>query len=260
MNYETILYQIKDRIARITINRPEKLNALSKLTIAELDAAFAAAGADQSVRVVVLTGAGKKAFVAGADIAEINALGPIGAHQASRAGQLMMQRIHTLGKPVIAAINGYALGGGCELAMACTLRIAVRGAKLGLPEITLGIMPGFGGTQRLLRLIGPGAAMEMALTGVPIDAERAARLGLVNQVVAETQLAATVDKLAERLAAAAPVAVRHILSAINQGGESSLERGLEHEAQLFALCFATEDMREGTSAFLEKRKAQFKGS
>ena len=260
MNFETIIYQVADRIARITINRPEKLNALSNLTIIELDAAIDDAADDHDVRVIILTGAGDKAFVAGADIGEINTLSPVGAHDFSRAGQLLMQKIHTLGKPVIAAINGYALGGGCELAMACTLRVAAQGARLGLPEISLGIMPGFGGTQRLLRLIGPGAALELALTGSQVDADRAAQLGLVNKVVADSELTASVDKLAARLAAAAPIAVRNIISTINLGGESTLERGLEHEAQLFALCCSTEDMLEGTGAFLEKRKPEFKGN
>jgi len=259
VNYETIIHQVEDRIARITINRPEKLNALSHLTIIELDAAIDDAADNQAVRVIVLTGAGDKAFVAGADIAEINTLCPVAAHETSRAGQLLMQKIHGLGKPVIAAINGYALGGGCELAMACTLRIAAQEAKLGLPEISLGIMPGFGGTQRLLRLVGPGAALELALTGTPIDANRAAQLGLVNSVVPASELAATVNKLATRLAASAPIAMQNIIRAINLGGESTLERGLEQEAQLFALCFSTEDMVEGTSAFLEKRKPEFKG-
>ena len=260
MNYETILYQVDDRIARITINRPEKLNALSNLTIIELDAAIDDAADDQEVRVIIITGAGDKAFVAGADISEINTLQPVAAHEFSRAGQLLMQKIHALGKPVIAAINGYALGGGCELAMACTLRIAAEEAKFGLPEISLGIMPGYGGTQRLLRLIGPGAAMELALTGKQIDAGQAARLGLVNSVVPASELSATVDKLATRLTAAAPIAIQNIIRAINLGGESTLERGLEQEAQLFALCCSTGDMLEGTSAFLEKRRPEFKGS
>lgn len=259
MNYETILYQVEDRIARITINRPEKLNALNNLTIIELDAAIDDAADNQEVRVIVITGAGDKAFVAGADISEINTLSAIAAHEYSRAGQLLMQKIHALGKPVIAAINGYALGGGCELAMACTMRIAAEEAKLGLPEISLGLMPGFGGTQRLLRLVGPGAAMELALTGKQIDADHAARLGLINSVVPASELAATVNKLAARLATAAPIAMQNIIRAINLGGESTLERGLEQEAQLFALCFSTEDMAEGTSAFLEKRRPEFKG-
>jgi enoyl-CoA hydratase len=259
VNYETILYQVDERIARITINRPDKLNALSNLTIIELDAAIEDAADDESVHVIIITGSGDKAFVAGADIGEINTLNPVEAHDFATAGQLLMQKIHALGKPVIAAINGYALGGGCELAMACTLRIAADKAKLGLPEISLGIMPGFGGTQRLLRLAGPGAALEMALTGAQIGAEKAAALGLVNEVVAADELQARVDKLAGRLAAAAPVAVRSIIRAINLGGETTLERGLEYEAQLFALCCSTDDMQEGTSAFLEKRKPEFSG-
>lgn len=259
MSFENLLYETDSGIARITVNRPDKLNALNNRTVIELSEAFDEVADDDEIRVVILTGSGDKAFVAGADISEISTLSPMMALEFSRGGQLLMQQIETLGKPVIAAINGYALGGGCELAMACTFRIAADSARLGLPEISLGIMPGFGGTQRMVRLAGRTATLELALTGSQIEAERAREIGIVSRVVAADQLGEDVTKLASRLARSAPLAMRSIIESINLGSESSLERGLEQESQLFALCCSTEDMREGTTAFLEKRKADFKG-
>ena len=205
------------------------------------------------------TGAGEKAFVAGADIAEMTAMTPVQAQGFSRTGQRLMRSIERLGKPVIARVHGFALGGGMELAMACHLRVASEKAKFGQPEINLGLIPGFGGTQRLLRLAGRGAALELCLTGAPISAQRAHELGIVSRVVAPEALDEAVSTLADQLAAAAPLAVAGILDAVLQGGETSIDQGLEFETQGFALAFSTEDMREGTTAFLEKRKADFKG-
>ena len=245
-------------VRTLTVDRPERLNALDRQTLEALDAEFAAAAADASVRVVVLTGAGPKAFVAGADIAEMNQLDAIAAREFSLLGQRLMRRIERMPKPVVAAIKGYALGGGLELAMACHLRIAADNARMGQPEINLGLAPGFGGTQRLLRLCGRAAALELCLLGTPIDAARAQELGLVNRVVPAAGLQAEVDALAARLAAAAPLALRAILDAVVVGGECPIEEGLQFETAQFALLFATEDMREGTSAFLEKRTPQFR--
>jgi len=259
MTYKNILLEQTPSVATITVNRPDKLNALNATTIKELDHAFQGLAENPKVKVIVLTGAGDKAFVAGADISEINQLSASQALAFSQQGQRLMLKIEQLGKPVIAAVNGYALGGGCELAMACTLRIAADNAKLGLPEISLGIMPGFGGTQRLNRLAGRAATLEMSLSGKPIDAERAYTLGLVTQVVPSKGLTESVASLATSLCDAAPIAVSNILKAVEQGNECSLERGLEYESQLFALCCASEDMKEGTAAFLSKRKANFKG-
>jgi enoyl-CoA hydratase len=260
VSYQNILFETDQGIARISVNRPEKLNALNNQTVIELSEAFRQAADDTSIRVVILTGAGDKAFVAGADIGEIQTLSPTKALEFSRAGQSLMLQIENLGKPVIAAINGYALGGGCELAMACTLRIAADSALLGLPEITLGIMPGFGGTQRMLRLAGRTATLELALTGTPVDAARAQSLGIVTRVVPAAELGAATDKMAAKLARSAPLAMRSIIESVNLAAEASLERGLEQESLLFALCCSSEDMKEGTTAFLEKRKAEFKGS
>ena len=247
-----------DGVRTITIDRPERLNALDRQTLEALDAAFAAASADTAVRVVVLTGAGPKAFVAGSDIAEMNQLGPIEAREFSLLGQRLMRRIERMPKPVIAAVNGYALGGGLELAMACHLRIAADSARLGQPEINLGLVPGFGGTQRLLRLCGRAAALELCLLGKPIDAARALQLGLVNRVVPAAELESEVATLAGSLATAAPLALRAVLDAVVVGGECAIEEGLQFETAQFALLFATEDMREGTSAFLGKRTPQFR--
>ena len=259
MAYRNLEISNRGAVRTIVVNRPDKLNALNRDTLNELGLVFAQAAQDDAVRVVVLTGAGDKAFIAGADIAEMNGYTPVQAQGFSRAGQRLMTSIERLGKPVIARVQGFALGGGMELAMACHLRVASEKAKFGQPEINLGLIPGFGGTQRLLRLAGRSAALELCLTGAPIGAARAYELGLVNRVVAPEALDAAVDALADQLAAAAPLAAAGILDAVLQGGESALDQGLEFETQGFALAFATEDMREGTRAFLEKRKAQFTG-
>ena len=259
MAYRNLEIANRGAVHTITVNRPEKLNALNRDTLNELTLAFAQAAHDDAVRVVVLTGAGDKAFVAGADISEMHGYTPVQAQAFSRTGQRLMTAIERLGKPVIARIPGFALGGGMELAMACHLRVASERAKFGQPEINLGLIPGFGGTQRLLRLAGRSAALELCLTGTTITAQRAFELGIVNRVVAPEALDEAVATLAEQLAAAAPLAAAGILDAILQGGETGIDQGLEFETQGFALAFATEDMREGTSAFLEKRKAQFKG-
>lgn len=246
-------------IRTLTVNRPDKLNALDKATLEALYSAFSAAAADPAVRVAVLTGAGPKAFVAGADIAEMNGLSAVQGRDFSALGQKLMRCIERMPKPVIAKINGFALGGGLELAMACHLRIAAETAKVGQPEINLGLIPGFGGTQRLLRLAGRGAALELCLTGAVISAQRAFELGVVTRLSAADALDDTVNTLADQLAAAAPLAAAGILDAVLQGGETAIDQGLEFETQGFALAFATQDMREGTTAFLEKRKAEFKG-
>jgi enoyl-CoA hydratase len=259
MDYATLLVEDRGAVRRLTINRPDKLNALNRQTLTDLHGAFAAAAADPAVRVVVLRGAGGKAFVAGADIAELASLSPVQARDFSRHGQQLMSRIEQLGKPVIAEIGGFALGGGMELAMACHLRIAGERARFGQPEVNLGLIPGFGGTQRLLRLAGRGSALWLCLTGQQIDAARAAALGLVHQAVVAEALEQTVDELATRLAAAAPQALRGILDAIVVGGEAALPIGLDYETQAFALCVSTADMREGTRAFLERRTPEFHG-
>ena len=245
-------------IRTITVQRPEKLNALNRQTLEALDAAFAEAAQDAAVRVVVLTGAGAKAFVAGADIAEMNTLTPVQGRDFSLLGQRLMRRIERLNKPVIAMVNGFALGGGLELAMACHLRIAADSAKLGQPEINLGLIPGFGGTQRLLRLAGRAATLELCLLGAPIDAARAQQLGIVNRVVPSAELEAETGKIATQLANAAPLALRGMLDAVNVGGECGIEEGLEYESAQFGLMFSTQDMREGTAAFLERRKPEFR--
>lgn len=259
MTFANLLVEDRGAVRRITLNRPDKLNALNHATLSELHAAFEAAGRDPAVRVVVLTGAGPKAFVAGADIAEMNGLSPAQARDFSAHGQALMTRIERLGKPVIAMVNGFALGGGLELAMACHLRIAADTAKVGQPEINLGLVPGFGGTQRLLRLAGRPAALELCLLGAPIDAARAAQLGILSRVVPADALEADVEAVANQLANAAPLALRGILDAILLGGEAPLDSGLDYETQVFAVTFSTEDMKEGTSAFLARRKPQFTG-
>lgn len=259
MAYRNLEIGNRGAVRTITVNRPDKLNALNRETLNELTLAFAQAAQDDAVRAVVLAGAGDKAFVAGADIAEMNSYTPVQAQGFSRAGQRLMASIERLGKPVVARIQGFALGGGMELAMACHLRVASEKARFGQPEINLGLIPGFGGTQRLLRLAGRSAALELCLTGAMIDARRAYELGIVNRIVAPEALNEAVDALADQLAAAAPLAAAGILDAVLQGGETVIDQGLEFETQAFALAFSTEDMREGTTAFLEKRKAQFKG-
>ncbi len=259
MAFKNVLISDNAAIRTITINRPDKLNALNHQTINELHNAFDQAKHDTSVRVVVLAGSGEKAFVAGADIGELAELSAQQAQSFSRAGQQMMLNVERLGKPVIAKIQGFALGGGMELAMCCTLRIAGEKAKFGQPEINLGVIPGFGGTQRLLRLAGRSAALELCLLGQTIDANRALALGVVTRVVAGDQLNAEVDAIATQLANSAPYALAGILDAILIGGECGLDQGLDYETQAFALCCATDDMREGTKAFLERRKPAFAG-
>jgi enoyl-CoA hydratase len=259
MAYRNLEISHRGAVRTIIVNRPDKLNALNRDTLNELTLAFAQAAQEDAVRAVVLTGAGEKAFVAGADIAEMNGYTPVQAQGFSRTGQRLMSSIERLGKPVIARIQGFALGGGMELAMACHLRVASEKAKFGQPEINLGLIPGFGGTQRLLRLAGRGAALELCLTGATINAQRAFELGIDTRVVTPEALDEVVNTLADQLAAAAPLAAAGILDAVLQGGEASIDQGLEFETQGFALAFSTDDMREGTAAFLEKRKAQFTG-
>jgi enoyl-CoA hydratase len=259
MAFRNLLCADHGGVRRISINRPEKLNALNRETIGELHLAFNQARHDDSVRVVILAGSGEKAFVAGADISEFAAATPQQAQAFSRAGQELMTRIERLGKPVVARIQGFALGGGMELAMSCHLRIASDKARLGQPEINLGVIPGFGGTQRLLRLAGRGAALELCLLGAQIDAARAFALGVVTRVVAADKLDEEIDGIAAQLASAAPHALAGVLNAVLVGGESSIDTGLDYETQAFALCCATADMHEGTSAFLARRKPVFSG-
>jgi len=257
--FENLLYEVKDQIARITFNRPNVLNALNRKTIDELGHALNEARRDDAVRVVILTGAGEKAFIAGADINELAQRTPIDGKDFSLFGQEIIHRLETLGKPVIAAINGFALGGGCELALACTMRVASRTAKLGQPEVKLGILPGYGGSQRLPRLCGKGVAHELILTGEMISAEEALRIGLVNRVTEPAELLPACEAIAKKIIANAPLAVKYALEAVERGTEMPQEEGLFLEATLFGLCCATEDMREGTRAFLEKRPAKFQG-
>jgi enoyl-CoA hydratase len=259
MAFRNLLTADAGAIRTITVNRPDKLNALNRETLTELRVAFGQAHDEDTVRVVVLTGAGPKAFVAGADINEFASASPVDALAFSRHGQQLMSAIERLGKPTIARINGFALGGGLELTLACSLRIASDNARLGLPEINLGILPGFGGTQRMLRLAGRAATLELALTGAPVGAQRAFELGIVNRVVPAEALDAEVERLAGQLAASAPHAMRGILDAVLIGGEAGLDVGLEFESRAFAVCASSEDMREGTRAFMDKRKPQFSG-
>ena len=248
-----------DGVATVTITRPKVLNALNGATVGELLTVFQDLSETAAVRAVLLTGAGDRAFIAGADITELAQMTPTVAREVAQRGQALCDLVSGLGKPVIAAINGFALGGGCELAMACTLRIAADTAKIGQPEINLGIIPGFGGTQRLPRLVGPGPALEILLTGDPIAAEDAQRLGLVNRVVPSARLMDEARALAASLAAKPPVAVRYILDAVRMGMQMSLADACDYEASLFGLVAATEDRQEGTRAFLEKRPPAFKG-
>ena len=259
MGYENILYEIKGGSAVLTIARPDKLNALNRATIEELAKAMSAAADDEAVKAVVLTGAGEKAFVAGADIAEIARLDAASGREFALFGQGVYRAIETLPKPVIAAVNGFALGGGCELAMACHIRIASENAQFGQPEVNLGVIAGYGGTQRMARLVGKGRALELLLTGDRVDARRACEIGLVNAVVPLQDLLPKALELATRMGAKAPLAVRHCLEAVNAGLDMPLEQGCYLEATLFGLCCASDDMREGTGAFLEKRKPVFKG-
>ncbi|RLB59948.1 MAG: enoyl-CoA hydratase [Deltaproteobacteria bacterium] len=259
MEYSNILVEKTASLATVTVNRPQVLNALNRQTIEELECAFYELRADEAVRAVILTGAGPKAFVAGADIKELSQLDASQGVEFARRGQAVLELIENLGKPVIAAINGYALGGGLELAMACHLRLAAEGIKVGQPEINLGVIPGFGGTQRLARLVGEGRALELVLGGDQIDAAEAHRLGLVNQVVAADKLMEQARALGEKLAGKPALAVRYALEAVHHGLQSSLAEGLNLEAKLFGLCCATADKAEGTGAFLEKRRPRFSG-
>lgn len=259
MTFETLLLERDAGVAILTINRPKVLNALSVQTLADLRTAFTALAADPTVRAIVLTGAGDRAFVAGADINELATLTPDGAAAYARAGQAVLDTVEQCGRPVVAAIGGYALGGGCELAMACTLRVAADTARFGQPEINLGLIPGFAGTQRLTRLVGQGRALELLLTGDPIPATRALEIGLVNRVVPAAQVLPEARSLAAQLAGKAPVAVRSILQAVREGADLPLARAQALEAALFGLAAATDDMKEGTSAFLAKRTPSWTG-
>jgi enoyl-CoA hydratase len=259
MSYETLLYEKRNGIGYVTLNRPAKLNALNRQVVEELLDCFQAVAKDDEVRVAIVTGAGEKAFIAGADINELAVLSPVEGKETCRLGQKVLDSIENLGKPVIAAINGYALGGGCELAMACTLRVASENARLGQPEVKLGIIPGYAGTQRLPRLVGKGRALELILSGEPITAQEAYRIGLVNQVVPQQELMTAAEKLAQKIAALAPLAIKFALEAVNHGLQMSQAEGQFLEATLFALCCSTADMKEGTRAFLEKRAPKFAG-
>jgi enoyl-CoA hydratase len=259
MAYETLLYEKRNGIGYVSINRPEKLNALNQKVMAELTGCFENIQADQEVRAVILTGAGEKSFVAGADVSELAVQEPVEGQETSARGQRTLDLIENLGKPVIAAVNGYALGGGCELAMACTLRIASENARFGQPEVKLGIIPGYAGTQRLPRLVGKGRAMELILTGEPISAQEAYRIGLVNQVVASKDLMAAAETAARKIMTNGPLAVKLSMEAVNRGMEMTKEEGQFLEATLFGLCCTTTDMKEGTRAFLEKRPPTFVG-
>jgi len=259
MAYENLLYEKKEGIATITFNRPKVLNALNRKTIEELQQVLLDARDDAAVRVLILTGSGEKAFVAGADINELAQQTPVTGKEFSIFGQGVLHLLETLGKPSICAINGFALGGGCELALACSIRLASKIAKLGQPEVKLGIIPGYGGSQRLARLCGKGVAHELCLTGEMITAEEAQRIGLVNHVYEPGELLPAAEAMARKIIEKAPLAVKYCMEAIERGVEMPQEEGLFLEATLFGLCCATEDMREGTKAFLEKRAAAFKG-
>src|ERR1700731_2601730 len=259
MAYENLLYEKRDRIAFITFNRPKVLNALNRKTMDELNHVLLAAGDDEDVRVLILTGAGEKSFVAGADIGELAVQTPVSGRETALFGQSVLHLLETIGKPSIAAINGFALGGGCEVALACSIRLASKTAKLGQPEGKLGIMTGYGGSQRLARLCGKGVAHELCLTGEMISAEEALRIGLVNHVYEPAELKPAAEALAKKIIANAPLAVKYAMEAIERGMDMGQEEGLFLEATLFGLVCTTEDMREGTKAFLEKRPRQFKG-
>jgi enoyl-CoA hydratase/carnithine racemase len=254
-----VLYEKKDAIAYVTVNRPKVLNALNTPTWKDLRTAFEDARDDATVRGVILTGAGNKAFIAGADISELADATAVGAEQSSRFGQGVLDLIEKLGKPVVAAINGFALGGGCETAMACTVRIAVDSAKFGQPEVTLGLIPGGGDTQRLPRLVGKGRALQLVLSGEMISAQEAYRIGLVNEIVPAADLIMHAETILKKIGANAPIAVKFSLEAVNKGLETSQSEGQLLEASYFGLCAATEDKKEGTTAFLEKRAPQFRG-
>jgi enoyl-CoA hydratase/carnithine racemase len=257
--FETVIYEKRDTTAYVTLNRPKVLNALNQKAIGELTAAFEDARNDPEVRGVIITGAGDRAFIAGADISELVSATPIQAERQTRNGQALLNLVENLGKPVIAAVNGLALGGGCETALACTIRLATQTAKFGQPEIKLGLIPGFGGTQRLARLVGKGVALQLILTGEMISAEEAHRIGLVNEIVEPSGLLARAEAILAQIGANAPIAVGFAIEAVNRGLECSLPEGLALEGALFSLCAATEDKKEGTAAFLEKRAPKFGG-
>ena len=257
--FDNIRFDRKDQIAYVTIDRPKVLNALNMPTMGELVTIFTQLKDDREVRVVILTGAGEKSFVAGADIGELQKNNPVEAKEYTHRGQAVLNLIENLGKPVIACINGFALGGGCEMALACTMRLASENAKLGQPEVKLGIIPGYGGTQRLPRLVGKGIAMQLLLTGEMITAQEAHRIGLVNEVTAPAELIPRAEAIAAKIIANAPLAVQYAMEAVNKGMEMTLAEGLYLEAVLFGVACATEDKKEGTTAFLEKRAAAFKG-
>jgi enoyl-CoA hydratase len=258
MTYDNLLIEDMEGVRWITLNRPDKLNALNRATLVELDAAVAAAGSDDAVNAVVITGAGEKAFVAGADISELNTLGPVEAKEFALRGQAVFNRIERLSKPVIAAVNGFALGGGCELAMSCHLRVASANAIFGQPEVKLGLIPGYAGTQRLPRLVGRGRALGILLTGRNVGAEEAERIGLVNTVCQPEELAASVNGLLGKILANGPLAVAHCIEAVNHGLDMPFDDGCLLEATLFGVGAASDQMTEGTTAFLEKRKAVFR--
>src|ERR1035437_5472672 len=257
--FQNIKFEKKNQIAYITIDRPKVLNALNMATMQELKDAFASIKDDPEVRVAILTGAGEKAFVAGADIGELSQQTPVSAKEYTHRGQAIVDSIENLGKPVIACINGFALGGGCEMAMACTMRLASGNAQLGQPGVELGVIPGYGGTQRLPRLVGKGIAMQMVLAGEMITAQEAHRIGLVNEVTAAAELIPRAEAIAAKIIANAPLAVQDAMEAVNKGMEMPLAEGLYLEAVLFGVACGTEDKKEGTTAFLEKRTAAFKG-
>jgi enoyl-CoA hydratase len=259
VSYKNLILDVREGVACLTVNRPDKLNALNDSVMDELGEAFAALGADPAVRGVIVTGAGEKAFVAGADIGELNQEDPVAAQERSLRGRKVLDAIEGLGKPVIAAINGFALGGGCELALACHVRVAAEGARLGTPEVKLGIMCGLGGTQRLPRLVGRGRALEILLTGEMVDAQEALRIGLVNRVVPREKLLEESRSLLRKMLANGPVSLRFTLEAVNRGLEMPIGEALAFEATLFGLICTTEDMKEGTRAFLEKRPPKFQG-
>jgi len=257
--YEHLRLEKKDQIAYVTVARPKALNALNVATVEELSRAFTALQQDAEIRVVILTGEGEKAFVAGADITELVPLNAVAAKEYAMRGHAMLELIENLGKPVIACVNGFALGGGCELAMASTIRLASPNARFGLPEVKLGLIPGFAGTQRLPRLVGKGRAMQMLITAEPVSAEEAHRIGLVNEIVPQNELISRAEALARQIMSNAPLAVRFAMEAVNKGMEMTLREGSALEAALFAAVCTTEDKAEGTRAFLEKRPARFLG-
>jgi enoyl-CoA hydratase len=259
LKLENILYEKKGAIAYVTLNRPKVLNALNRKTWEDLASAFTDARDDDAVRGVILTGAGDKAFIAGADIGELARLTSVDGEKSSTYGQEVLNLVENLGKPVVAAINGFALGGGCETAMACTIRLSTETAKFGQPEVKLGVLPGGGGTQRLPRLVGKGRALQLILTGEMINAQEAYRIGLVNEIVPAVSLIVRAEEILNQIFSNAPVAIKYSLEAVNKGLETSQREGLALEASFFGLCTGTDDKKEGTTAFLEKRAARFQG-